>query len=240
MRINVPNQITLARLLLAIVFFVLLSFYSTTDSARHWILSASFWVFLVAALTDIVDGWLARTWKQVTAFGRICDPVVDKVMVCGAFAFFASDLFQDPHTTTNVTGVRPWMVVVILLRELLVSALRSFSEAHGTDFAANWVGKLKMFIQSATVCVVLGVLAWFPSRLAGLKTAAVWATVLVTGLSILAYLHRARALVLSAAALGSMPAPAAGSAAPRVPAAAGGQTPSAPATGSRTTGGISA
>jgi CDP-diacylglycerol--glycerol-3-phosphate 3-phosphatidyltransferase len=205
MRINVPNQITLSRLVLAIVFFALLSFYAPGEPGRQWILSACFWVFLVAALTDIVDGWLARTWQQVTSFGRICDPVVDKVMVCGAFVFFASGVFYDPQTQANVTGVRPWMVVVILLRELLVSAIRSFSEAQGTSFAANWVGKLKMFVQSGAVCVVLGVLAWYPVSLAWLKTAVVWLTVIATGLSIIAYVNRARAFVLSASALGSQP-----------------------------------
>jgi CDP-diacylglycerol--glycerol-3-phosphate 3-phosphatidyltransferase len=212
MRINVPNQITLGRLMLALVFFALLSFYSPVETGRQWILSACFWIFLIAALTDIVDGWLARTWQQVTSFGRICDPVVDKVMVCGAFVFFASGLFygpdpQSPERLTNITGVQPWMVVVILLRELLVSAIRSFSEAQGDSFAATWVGKLKMFIQAATVCVVLGVLAWYPESLAWLRITAVWLTVVATGLSIIAYASRARAFVLSASALGSQPEP---------------------------------
>ncbi len=210
MRINIPNQITLSRLVLALVFFGLLSFYSPAELGRQWILPACFWVFLIAALTDIVDGWLARTWQQVTSFGRICDPVVDKVMVCGAFVFFASGLFygpdpQNPEKLANITGVQPWMVMVILLRELLVSAIRSFSEAQGASFAATWVGKLKMFIQSATVCVVLGVLAWYSDSLGWLKTAAVWLTVIATGLSIIAYVNRARAFVLSASALGSQP-----------------------------------
>jgi len=210
MRINVPNQITLGRLVLAILFFGLLSFYSPTAAGRQWILPACFWVFLVAAISDVVDGWLARTWKQVTSFGRICDPVVDKVMVCGAFAFFASDLFTTANPDhadrlTNITGVQPWMVIVILLRELLVSAIRSFSEARGTSFGATWVGKLKMFIQSATVCVVLGVLAWFPQSLAWLRETCVWLTVIATGLSIVAYVRRARAFVLSAASLGGEP-----------------------------------
>jgi CDP-diacylglycerol--glycerol-3-phosphate 3-phosphatidyltransferase len=202
MRITVPNQITLGRLALAIVFFALLSFYSPAVDERQWILTVSFWIFLLAALSDVVDGWLARTWKQVTSFGRVLDPVVDKVLVCGAFAFFASNLFYDAEAQTNITGVEPWMVVLILLRELLVSAIRSFSEAQGGSFAAIWVGKLKMFVQSATVCVILGVLAWYPDSLAWLRVTCVWLTVIGTGLSIIAYLNRARGLILSASALG--------------------------------------
>ena len=207
MRVNIPNQITLARLVLAIVFFVLLSFYSPAEPQRDWLLDVCFWLVLVAVLTDILDGWLARTWKQVTSFGRICDPVVDKVLVCGAFVFFATGIFHDPETQRNITGVQPWMVVLILVRELLVSAIRSFAEAHGTEFAAIWVGKAKMFVQSATVCVILGVLAWYPDTLAWLRILCVWLTVVVTTLSIIAYVNRARAFILSAAALGASDAP---------------------------------
>lgn len=233
MRINVPNQITLGRLVLAIGFFALLSFYSPANEERHWVLSACFWIFLIAALTDVIDGWLARTLKQVTSFGRIVDPVVDKVIVCGAFVFFASAVFSapDPHvpgTLTNVTGVQPWMVVLILLRELLVSALRAFSEARGTSFAANWVGKLKMFVQSTTVCVVLGVLAWYPESLAWLRVACVWLTVIGTGLSIIAYVNRARAFILSASALGSAPETARSPAPKETAFPAAVQTPSSP------------
>ena len=207
MRINVPNQITLGRLVLAIVFFALLSFYHPAAESRQWLLPVCFWIFLIAVLSDIVDGWLARTWKQVTSFGRICDPVVDKVIVCGAFVFFASGIFYDTTEGVhkNITGVQPWMVVLILVRELLVSAIRSFSEARGESFAANWVGKAKMFIQSVCVCVILGVLAWYQDTLAWLRILCVWLTVVVTALSIIAYVNRARAFVLSASALGGEP-----------------------------------
>ncbi len=203
MRINIPNQITLGRLVLAIVFFALLSFYSPEQPGCQWLLPLCFWILLIAVLSDIVDGWLARTWQQVTSFGRICDPVVDKVVVCGAFVFYASDIFYHPELQENITGVQPWMVVLILVRELLVSAIRSFSEARGESFAANWVGKAKMAVQSTCVCVVLGVLAWYPAELGWFRTLCIWITVIVTGLSIIAYVNRARAFILSASALGS-------------------------------------
>lgn len=203
MRITIPNQITLGRLAASIVFFILLSQYSRSlEPAAHWILPACFWLYLVAALSDVLDGYLARTWKQETSFGRVVDPVADKVMVCGAFVFFSSSHFADPITRLNVTGVEAWMVVLLLLRELLVSAIRSFSESSGTGFAANWVGKLKSFVQFTTVCVILGVLAWFETSLAWLRVTCVWATVVVTAVSIVVYIHRASAFVLSAAALG--------------------------------------
>ncbi|MBU0637471.1 MAG: CDP-diacylglycerol--glycerol-3-phosphate 3-phosphatidyltransferase [Planctomycetes bacterium] len=204
MKINIPNQITLARLFLAVVFFALLSLFSAAGlrDGDTQILKVCFVLFLVAALTDILDGFLARRWQQVTTFGRIVDPVVDKVMVCGAFVFFASHHFYDPQTHQNVTGVQSWMVIVILIRELLVSALRSHSEAQGQDFAASWVGKLKMFIQSATVCTVLLQLAWFEPAYAWARLLAVWVAVIVTALSIVSYARRAHAFLLSSEALG--------------------------------------
>ncbi|MCC6360067.1 MAG: CDP-diacylglycerol--glycerol-3-phosphate 3-phosphatidyltransferase [Phycisphaerales bacterium] len=205
-RINIPNQITLARLALTIIFFAMLTLYSTGNAGRQWLLDACFWLYLVAAVTDIVDGYLARTWKQVTSFGRVVDPVVDKVMVCGAFVFFASSHFVN-SAGVNVTGVEAWMATLILLRELLVAAIRSFSESHGVDFAANWVGKFKSFFQFATVCVILGVLAWYPEKLAWLRVTCIWITVIVTALSIIAYLKRAEAFLLSRGALaGDTPA----------------------------------
>lgn len=195
MTINIPNQITLARLGLSGVFFALLvqvSFDRTRPSTL--LLAACFWLFLVASLSDVLDGLLARMWRQVTTFGRVLDPVVDKVLVCGAYVFFASQHFYDPSQRVNVTGVEPWMAVLILLRELLVSAIRAQRESTGHDFSANWVGKVKMFVQSATACVILGHLAWFPA-MSGLARACVWLTVIVTAASTIAYLRRAAAFL---------------------------------------------
>ncbi|MBW7906856.1 MAG: CDP-diacylglycerol--glycerol-3-phosphate 3-phosphatidyltransferase [Phycisphaerae bacterium] len=192
MRINVPNQITLGRLALAVLFFVLLSVVSADRiEQQRWLLAVGFWVFLAAVVTDVIDGYLARALNQETSFGRIIDPVVDKVVICGAFVFFAGAGFADAGTGTSIVGVQPWMAVVVMLRELLVSALRSDSESRGRDFAASWAGKLKMFIQSASVAIILGRLAWFP-QLHALAVACVWLTVVATVASLLPYLGRAR------------------------------------------------
>ena len=207
MKINLPNQITLVRLGLAIIFFAMLSCFDAAQlQSQRWLLNVCFWIFLVAALSDILDGLLARMTNSVTTFGRIIDPVVDKVIVCGAFVLFASHHFWDGHA--NITSVQPWMVLVILVRELLVSAVRSHAEGEGQDFAASWVGKLKMFVQSATVCVILGQLAWKIEALEPVRIASVWLTVLITALSAIAYIHRARAFLLTSTALSGKPAPA--------------------------------
>lgn len=208
MRMNIPNQITVGRLGLAVIFVALLSCFDAAQiDKQRWLLHVAFWVFLVAAITDIVDGLWARLTHSVTTFGRVLDPVVDKVIVCGAFVLFASAHFWDDHT--NITGVQAWMVVLILTRELLVSAIRSHAESHGQEFGASWVGKLKMFVQSATVCVILGQLAWDLGGLEPLRIGMVWLTVVVTAASAVSYVHRARAFLLSSAALGVKPQSAA-------------------------------
>jgi CDP-diacylglycerol--glycerol-3-phosphate 3-phosphatidyltransferase len=201
MRINVPNQITLGRLVLAVLFFALLSWFDASHlDKQRWLLMVSFWVFLVAVVSDIVDGLIARMTDTVTSFGRVVDPVVDKVIVCGAFVLFASHHFWDG--STNITGVAPWMVLVILVRELLVSAVRAHAESAGVDFSASWSGKIKMLVQSVTVCVILGQLAWDLEGLAPVRVALVWLTVIVTALSAVSYVRRAQAFLLSSEALG--------------------------------------
>jgi CDP-diacylglycerol--glycerol-3-phosphate 3-phosphatidyltransferase len=206
MRINVPNQITLGRLVLAAVFFVLLSLFNAAEaSSLRWLLIASFWVFLVAAFSDVLDGFLARWLKQETAFGRVIDPVVDKVMICGAFVLFASPKFYVDGQ--YITDVKPWMAVVILARELAVSGIRAHAEAGGEKFAALWAGKLKMFVQSLTVAVILVQLGWELEAYAPVRTALVWVTVVITVLSIISYLRRAHSFLLSSAALGGTPSP---------------------------------
>lgn len=193
MPLNLPNQITLARFVLACIFFALLTFTPAVylDGARIW-LSAAFWVFLVAVVSDAIDGHIARTLGQVSTFGRIVDPVVDKVLICGAFAFLAGPKFHAADGS-SLSGIAPWIVVLILGRELLISAFRAQSEAAGRDFSAVWSGKLKMIVQSTTVCVIVGRLAFYPEH-AGLllfSTVLIWLTVAVTIWSLFTYVRRA-------------------------------------------------
>ncbi len=195
--INLPNQITLARLVLAIIFFVLLSQYSQSDSdPKHWLLDISTALFVVAAGTDFLDGYLARKFGQVTALGRILDPLVDKVLICGTFILFVGPGFVDA-AGHNVTNLRAWMVVVIVGRELLVTGLRGFNESTGREFGASWYGKAKMWMQSIAAPAILFLIAqdgkWLNHETAEwIKTGLVWATVIVTALSTIQYLFRSR------------------------------------------------
>lgn len=197
MKVNLPNQLTLFRLILAVVFFVLLARYSQRQP-RSWLLDVCFGIFIVACITDYLDGYFARKQNQVTAFGRVLDPVVDKVLVCGAFIFFAGPAFCNA-AGDNITGIQAWMVVVILCRELLVTGLRSFSEARGINFGAEFVGKAKMWIQSVTIGVLLFAVArrgvGASPRADLIQSIFVWATIAVTAASLVTYLVKARAIL---------------------------------------------
>lgn len=206
---HVPNLLTGARLVLAIVFFCMLSFYQFEGRGDRWLLTYAFVVYVIALFTDFLDGYLARKWNVEGAFGRIVDPFVDKVLVLGSFAFFAGKNFIIPDTehpafdqamvVKTITGVVPAMVVIILARELLVTSLRGASEGAGANFGAAFSGKLKMVMQSITILVILvyvnfyGTLRHYKLALWA-RDACIWATVAVTLISGFMYIQRAVAL----------------------------------------------
>lgn len=216
---HVPNALTGSRLVLAAVFFGILSFYQYEGRGDPTLLNIALVVYLVALFTDFLDGYLARKWKVEGAFGRVVDPFVDKVLVLGSFIFFAGKNFIIPETAPHVgtdvgtpevvktiSGVVPAMVVVILARELLVTSLRGMSEGGGHSFGAAFSGKLKMVLQSVTILVILVYVNYLPRLNAyGLETAArvfrdvcIWATIAVTVVSGYVYVKRATSLYRAA------------------------------------------
>ncbi len=179
---NIPNRITLSRLVLAIVFFVFLTH-------RHF--NIALVIFFIAVATDWLDGYLARKWELSTDLGRLVDPFVDKVIICGTFIIFvnvAEDLLA------------PWMVITIVAREFLVSSIRGFSESKGVKFASNIWGKTKMFIQSWTICAMLLYCAHFENVTWAeyLISAFLWITIIVTIGSGMTYIYSAKKTLLAA------------------------------------------
>ncbi len=159
---HIPNLITAARLVLAIVFFALLSAYQYKGRGDPMLLNVALATYTVALFSDFLDGYLARKWKVQSVFGRIVDPFVDKVLVLGSFVFFAGKNFiipdpamDDRHVVKTITGIAPGIVVILLARELLVTTLRAVTESQGGNFGAAWSGKLKMVCQSVTILVIL-------------------------------------------------------------------------------------
>lgn len=138
---NLPNQLTVGRLILAIVIVPLVGM-------KYY--QAALVVFLIAASTDWLDGFLARRWGMITVFGRILDPFVDKIIMCGTFIC----LVGVPDSR-----VKAWMAVIIVGREILITALRSFLEQQGSDFSASFSGKLKMVLQCLAAALSLYLLS---------------------------------------------------------------------------------
>jgi CDP-diacylglycerol--glycerol-3-phosphate 3-phosphatidyltransferase len=182
--LNAPNIITLSRLVLAIVLFVLI------DMNGWWRTAAA--VFTVAACTDFLDGYIARKYGLVTVLGRILDPFVDKIIICGSFIF----LQKWPDS-----GVTAWITFLILAREMFITSLRTFLEQRGQDFSAQWSGKLKMIVQCAAVpaCLLsmsaefkVWLAAWVSeSAFLAARDACLWLAVLITVYSGIEYTWRA-------------------------------------------------
>lgn len=133
--VNVPNTITLSRLGLTAVFVAGTAFGGT---AGHWVALVS---FVIAAISDYLDGWLARKLGLVTAMGKLLDPLADKVLVCSAFVYLSAEGFCPV-----------WVTVVILAREFLVTGLRQISVEAGHVMAADRLGKWKTGLQ-LTFCI---------------------------------------------------------------------------------------
>ncbi len=190
--LNTPNLITISRLLLAVLLFYLI------DYDGYWRLAAA--VFLAAAATDFLDGYIARKYGLVTTLGRIMDPFADKIIICGAFVFLLGKANS---------GVTAWMVIIVIGREMFVTSLRGFLEQHGMDFSATMSGKLKMVVQCAAV--VASLLSLSPDfrellpQVDQIRDVLLWSAVAITVYSGAIYLHRAGVMIRQQAANARQP-----------------------------------
>lgn len=175
---NLPNQLTAGRLVLGIILFVLIEH-------DQWLWCIA--IFALAAFSDWLDGYIARKQGLVSTLGRNLDPLVDKVVVCGAYIF----LLREPES-----ALTPWMVVIVVSRELIITGLRSFLENMGANFGAEWLGKIKMVLQCAALFAIFLALHernefWFLWA----RNILVWAMLVATALSGIQYLWKAFALL---------------------------------------------
>ena len=179
--LNLPNVITFVRLILSLVLLVLI------DWGGLWITCTV--IFVIGVTTDVIDGYLARKWNQITVLGRIMDPFVDKIIIGGTL------IFLTPYPES---GVFPWLTFTVIGREMFITGLRSVLEGHGVDFSAKWSGKLKMFIQSVTIPFCLMSLSSDFSDFLGdseigfllVRDVLLWGTLIVTLYSGLEYTWR--------------------------------------------------
>jgi CDP-diacylglycerol--glycerol-3-phosphate 3-phosphatidyltransferase len=177
---HIPNALTLARLVMTVVFLVIILLAPARGEKPAAFLMIGFSLFVVAGLTDIVDGVVARWFDVTSKLGRTLDPLADKVLVCGAFFCFA--IVRQPklanfQLSPITLALIHWGVFVILTaREILVQTLRQVAESRGVNFGAVWSGKLKMFLQSFGIGTVM--VGWaFVSRTWG-----DWFTIITYGI----------------------------------------------------------
>jgi CDP-diacylglycerol--glycerol-3-phosphate 3-phosphatidyltransferase len=178
--VNLPNLVTFARLLLCVPFLILLE-------VQGWE-TVAMWIFVVASLTDWLDGYLARRLNQVSELGKLMDPLVDKVLVTGALV------------ALTARGIVPaWSVTAILFREFLVTGLRAVEASRGVIIPAGWLGKVKATVQMIAIIVLLWCLdptgrALRPEVLSTIGLWGYWAGVALTIASGVQYLWLGRGL----------------------------------------------
>ncbi len=149
---NLPNRLTILRILLTFVFMFLL--FSPGLLAKVLALVA----FIIACLTDFYDGYIARKYNLITDLGKLLDPIADKILVLAAFLAFVE------------MGIIPaWMVVVIILRELVITGIRIIGVSKGKVLAASMAGKHKTVSQMASIFFILGVITIKEAGDAGLS-----------------------------------------------------------------------
>lgn len=156
MTLTIPTALTLFRI--ALIPVMVLVFYAPIDEARFW----AALIFAIGALTDWLDGWIARRWNLVSAFGAFLDPVADKLAVAAALF-----IVVQAHPT-------PWLALlsaIIVGREITISALREWMAGIGARglVAVAWVGKIKTIVQMVAIIALLlgGSLSPLPAQLIG-------------------------------------------------------------------------
>jgi CDP-diacylglycerol--glycerol-3-phosphate 3-phosphatidyltransferase len=194
---NLPNKLTVSRFGLTVVFlWAMFSRFAYNDT-----LALIF--FCLAGITDFLDGRIARSRKLITNFGKLMDPLADKIMTCSAFIAFVESTHMNPNAPVQVGA---WMVVVIVGRELAITGLRLLAASKNIVLAAERYGKHKTISQIVCIIALLVVDACreWPVALRDLFTPWVpvfaevmlWVTVVLTAMSGIIYLWRNRSLYL--------------------------------------------
>lgn len=169
---NLPNKLTVLRVILIPFFVVCLLAKGGAEPALRWAAAA---IFIVASLTDMLDGKIARKYNLVTNFGKFMDPLADKLLVCSALICLIQ-LEQLPA----------WMVIIIVSREFIISGFRLVASDNGVVIAASYWGKFKTTFQMiAVVLLIVGIPA-----LSMVTTAVVWIALVLTVISLVDYITK--------------------------------------------------
>lgn len=172
---NLPNKLTIFRVIL-IPFFVVLLLFDLTAYDK-WIALA---VFIIASLTDFLDGYIARKYNLVTNFGKFMDPLADKLLVCSAMICLV-----------ELARIPAWVVIVIIAREFIISGFRLVASDNGVVIAASYWGKFKTTFQILMICLMI---ADLPS-LALVTQIVMWVALALTVISLVDYLIKNKSVM---------------------------------------------
>lgn len=168
---NLPNKLTILRMIM-VPFFVFFMLVPVAEDATNWIALV---IFVVASLTDTLDGYLARRDNLVTDFGKFMDPLADKLLVCSALICFV-----------ELGDLPAWMVIIIIGREFIISGFRLVASDNGIVIAASKTGKLKTISQMVMVVLVIADLGGIFSVL---EQIFIWLALILTVLSLIEYIY---------------------------------------------------
>ena len=174
---NLPNKLTVLRVVL-IPFFVVFMLVGILGAYDKWIALA---IFVVASLTDLLDGKIARKYNLVTNFGKFMDPLADKMLVCSALICL-----------TALDKLPAWITIVIICRDFVISGFRLVAADNGVVIAASYWGKYKTTFQMIMVCLLIADLA----PLALVTTIVTWIAVILTIVSLVDYLVKNRSVLM--------------------------------------------
>ncbi|MEI9864876.1 MAG: CDP-diacylglycerol--glycerol-3-phosphate 3-phosphatidyltransferase [Limisphaerales bacterium] len=196
---NLPNKLTVSRLVLTVVFLWLL-FWPWAVPLRN---TLALVVFCMASFTDFLDGNIARSRGLITNFGILMDPLADKILTCSAFIAFVESTHLHPDAPVKVAA---WMVIIIVARELTITGLRLLAASKGVVLSAERFGKHKTISQIVAIIALLVIDAkneWpvplqkiFQGWSVPFTEIALWVTVVLTAASGLIYLWRNREIYL--------------------------------------------
>ena len=170
---NLPNKLTMLRVVL-IPFFVVFMLCQTTVGTYKWI---ALGIFITASLTDLLDGKIARKYNLVTNFGKLMDPLADKMLVSAALICL-----------TALGRLAAWIVIVIISREFIISGLRQIAADNGIVIAASYWGKYKTTFQMLMICLLIAGI----EALHLLTVIVTWAAVILTIVSLIDYMIKNR------------------------------------------------
>ncbi len=166
---NLPNKLTILRVAM-IPFFVLFMLFPVMGEADKWIALV---LFIVASLTDMLDGHIARKYNLITNFGKFMDPLADKLLVCSALICLV-----------ELGKIASWIVIVIIAREFIISGFRLIASDNGVVIAASYWGKFKTTFQMIMICLMIANLE--PLQL--FTDIVMWIALILTVVSLMDYL----------------------------------------------------